>query len=224
MTRLVLFDIDGTLIHTHGVGVKAFFDTLKSEFRVEDSPEKYSFAGRTDRALVQEIFEQHGIKATEENFQRFFDTYVMWLDYRLRRSMGELTPGSDHFICSLLNHPNPPTIGLLTGNIRLGAEIKLRHFYLWDYFQLGAFGDESSNRNVLAKLALERGRKMLGRALKPEEVVVVGDTILDIACADAIGARCLAVCTGGSTFDELAERNTTWLAHNFCKIQSRVIL
>ena len=95
---------------------------------------------------------------------------------------------------------------------------------MWDYFQLGAFGDESSNRNVLAKLALERGRKMLGRALKPEEVVVVGDTILDIACADAIGARCLAVCTGGSTFDELAERNPTWLAHNFCKIQSRVIL
>lgn len=224
MTRLVLFDIDGTLIHTQQAGVRAFLNALKSEFNVANPTQEISFAGRTDKSLVREFFNFHGIEATEENFKRFFDSYVFWLDYMLRHTHGELGPGVDHFICNLKAQKNPPLIGLLTGNIRLGAEIKLHYFYLWEYFQMGIFGDESEDRNQLAALGLERGRALLGKDLKPEEIVVVGDTVLDVACAHSIGARCLAVCTGGSTHEELAQKKPEWLVQNLSKIQVRAIL
>ena len=224
MTRLVLFDIDGTLIHTQSAGVRAFFSALRSEFGIANPSENVSFAGRTDKSLVREFFNAHGIEPSDKNFKRFFENYVFWLDYMLRRSQGEIAPGADHFIHSLRVHKNAPKVGLLTGNIRLGAEIKLRHYYLWEYFEMGVFGDEDEDRNRLASIALQRGRELLGQDLKPEEIVVVGDTVLDVACAKSIGARCLAVCTGGSTQEELAAAKPDWLALNLSKIQAHTIL
>src|SRR6266566_3898763 len=101
MIRLVLFDIDGTLVHTGGAGVKAFATVFATEFNARDGFEKLKFAGRTDVSLVWE------------------------------------------FIGELKALPQPPLSGLLTGNIRLGAEIKLRHFDLWKEFETGAFADDS---------------------------------------------------------------------------------
>ena len=149
---------------------------------------------------------------------------MFWLDYLLRRTRGDVCPGVDHFVSDLQALPNPPMIGLLTGNIRLGAEIKLRHFYLWEYFSLGAFGDENEDRNQLASLALERGREYIGNDLQPEEIVVVGDTVRDIECAKSIGARCLAVATGGNSKDELLAENPTWTVDNLCHINAEDIL
>lgn len=224
MTRLVLFDIDGTLIHTRKAGVRAFFSALKSEFDITNPTEEISFAGRTDKSLIHEFFNNHQIEATEENFNRFFDSYVFWLDYMLRRTPGEVCPGADHFIYNLQAQKNPPMIGLLTGNIRLGAEIKLRHFYMWEYFQMGAFGDEDESRNQLAVIALDRGRKLLGDDLKSEEVVIVGDTSMDIECANAIGVRCLAVSNAGVPIEELKAMHPTWVAQNLGKIAVSTIL
>lgn len=224
VTRLVLFDIDGTLIHTHKAGVRAFVNTLRSEFDIDNPSQDISFAGRTDKSLIREFFTIHGILPSEENFSRFFDAYVFWLDYMLRRTHGEIGPGVDHFINSLKAQKEPPLIGLLTGNIRLGAEIKLRYFYLWDYFQMGVFGDENESRDKLAALALERGRSILGKDLAPEEIVIIGDTVFDVACAQSIGARSLAVCSGSCSSEELSKHNPTWLAPNLNKIQVRTIL
>ena len=99
--------------------------------------------------------------------------------------------------------PQPPLLGLLTGNIRLGAEIKLRHFDLWDVFEIGAFGDDHEDRDRIAAMAQQRGSRILGTDLTGNEVLVIGDTPLDIRCARAIGARCLAVATGGHPLAEL---------------------
>ena len=94
-------------------------------------------------------------------------------------------------------------LGLLTGNIRLGAEIKLRHFNLWDAFQTGAFADDHEERDQIAAVARQRGSRILGTELRGDEVVVIGDTPLDIRCARAIGAKALAVATGGAKLAEL---------------------
>src|SRR5689334_25015851 len=125
MIRLVLFDIDGTLVHTGGAGVKAFAKVFATEFNATDHFERLKFAGRTDVSLVREFFSFHHIAATPENFQRFFERYVFWLDDILSGSRTEMCPGVVEFIEQLNGLAMPPVLGLLTGNIRLGAEIKL---------------------------------------------------------------------------------------------------
>src|SRR5437773_8686101 len=124
MVRLVLFDIDGTLIRTDGAGVKAFAKVFATEFNAVDGFEKLKFAGRTDLGIVREFFSFHRIAPTQQNFKRFFERYVFWLDFILRQSKSEVCPGVWEFVSDLQHLPNPPLLGLLTGNIRLGAEIK----------------------------------------------------------------------------------------------------
>jgi phosphoglycolate phosphatase len=203
VVRLVLFDIDGTLIHTGGAGVKAFERTFATEFKINHGTEQMRFAGRTDSSLVREFFSLHGIPANADNFRRFFGTYVFWLDYLLAHTLGRTCPGAQEFLAGLRALPQAPALGLLTGNIQLGAEIKLRHFGLWDPFVIGAFADDHEDRNHLAEIARSRGSRLLGETLRGDQVLVVGDTPFDIQCARAIGARALAVATGGASRDEL---------------------
>jgi len=208
----VLFDIDGTLIHTRGVGVHAFGRTLEFEFNQPDVSHRIRFGGRTDTSLVREVFHHANIEHNCENVSRFFDAYVFWLDYLLTESnQGGACPGTRDLLAALRTLPTPPVVGLLTGNIRLGAEIKLRHFNLWQPFEMGAFGDDDEDRNRIADLALARGRKVLGDTLSGEEVLVVGDTPRDIECGRAIGAQVLAVATGGAKHAELESHQPDWL-------------
>ena len=115
-----------------------------------------------------------------------------------------------HWLDGLGRSAPPPTVGLLTGNIRLGAEIKLRHYGLWEYFRMGAFGDDEADRNRLAAVARQRGEGLLGRGLRREEVLVVGDTPWDIACAKHVGARVLAVATGPYPVPALQAHQPDW--------------
>ena len=211
MVRLVLFDIDGTLVHTGGAGIKAFARVFATEFGAQDGIERMKFAGRTDVSLVREFFGLHGIPATSANFERFFDRYVYWLDHILGHSHSAECPGMRDFIADLQALPEPPLLGLLTGNIRLGAEIKLRHFGLWDCFVTGGFADDDENRDHIAMAAKQRGGRVLGRELRGEEIVVIGDTPLDIRCGRAIGARVLAVATGGARYEDLAAHQPDWV-------------
>jgi phosphoglycolate phosphatase len=216
--RLVLFDIDGTLVHTGRAGVKAFAKVFATAFGATDGFERLKFAGRTDVSLVREFFGYHNISATAENFERFFEQYAFWLDHILATSQTEMCPGIREFISDLKAVPHPPLIGLLTGNIRLGAEIKLRHFGLWDAFVTGAFADDSEDRDQIAAVARDRGNRILGNNLKSDEVLVIGDTPLDIRCGRAIGARVLAVATGGATLQELIRHKPDWAVESLRKI------
>lgn len=210
MVRLVLFDIDGTLVRTGGAGVKAFAKVFDTEFGAKDGFERLKFAGRTDTSLVREFFGYHSIPATAENFQRFFEHYVFWLDQILREGSTEVCAGVPEFIRALQALPQPPVLGLLTGNIRLGAEIKLRHAHLWEPFVTGAFADDHEERDHIARIARERGSRILERDLRGDEVLVIGDTPLDVRCGRAIGARVLAVATGGAKLDELRSCQPDW--------------
>jgi phosphoglycolate phosphatase len=223
VVRLVLFDIDGTLIHTKGAGVQAFAMTFASEFHLAQGIEGVQFAGRTDPSIVREFFQREQIEPTAEHFQRFFDRYVFWLDYLLRKSQGGICAGVWNFIHNLQHLAQPPILGLLTGNIRLGAEIKLRHFYLWDNFAMGSFGDDHEDRNQLAGIARQRGNQLAGQRLQDDEIVVVGDTPLDVQCARSIQAKSLAVATGGATWDELAATKPNWLAKDLLEVSAEEI-
>jgi phosphoglycolate phosphatase len=212
--RLVLFDIDGTLVRTGGAGVKAFERTFASEFNLPKATREISFAGRTDTSLVRQCLAKHGIDPSPENSRKFFDSYVFWLDHLLRELPGQACPGVHECIQQFQALETPPALGLLTGNIRLGAELKLRRYGLWDFFKTGAFGDDHENRNELAAIAKTRGGGLAGRSLKGSEILVIGDTPLDVECANAIQARVLAVGTGGFTCAQLQACKPHWVAED----------
>ena len=218
MVRLVLFDIDGTLVRTGGAGVKAFAKVFSTEFNAADGFERLKFAGRTDLSLVREFFSFHQIPPTAQNFERFFDRYVFWLDHILPQGRSSVCPGVRELIRGLRALPQPPVLGLLTGNIRLGAEIKLRHLDLWDVFETGAFADDHEERDQIAAVACRRASRILGTALTGTEVLVVGDTPLDIRCARAVDARCLAVATGGHPLAELELHQPDWAVNDLSEI------
>jgi len=113
-----------------------------------------------------------------------------------------------------------PLLGLLTGNIRLGAEIKLRHFGLWERFATGAFGDDHEDRNQLAGIARRRAGQTLGRDVDGHEILVVGDTPQDIECARAIGASVLAVGTGGIRLDDLRAHRADWVVETLADVKA----
>ena len=221
--RLVLFDIDGTLIRTGGAGVNAFGRAFETEFQIANGAAQIKFSGRTDTGIAREMFLQHGVEPSPANLGRFFDSYVFWLDYLLTQTNGAVISGVWEFIHQLHELPARPAMGLLTGNIRLGAEIKLRHYELWELFRTGAFADDHEDRNQIAAIAKQRGSRLLNEDLRGDQILVVGDTQRDIQCARAIGAKVLAVATGGEKLDELKAHNPDWLVEDLTKVEAKAV-
>jgi phosphoglycolate phosphatase len=212
MVRLVLFDIDGTLVRTGGAGMKAFARAFDEQFGMADGTERLKFAGRTDVSLVREFFSHNRIEPSQSNFDRFFASYIHWLEKLILECNGEVCPGVKETIAVLESAPRPVGVGLLTGNIRRGAEIKLTHYKLWHEFKFGGFADDHEERDCIAEIAARRGGEHLKEPLGGDQVLVIGDTPLDIRCARAIGAKVLAVATGGAPLDELERHEPDWAA------------
>jgi len=200
---LILWDIDGTLLHSSGAGMKALQRALEAVFGKAGSLEGIDFAGRTDRVIIRQIFNRFGIEHSDENFTRYVDGYVAALPGSLAASNAVVLPGIEEILNRAADHPDVVQ-GLLTGNLRRSAEIKLGYHDLWDYFPIGAFADDSEIRDDLGPHALARARSHWGISFAPEQVWIIGDTPHDVACARAFGARALAVATGSSSAATLA--------------------
>ena len=204
----VLFDIDGTLLQTGGAGQLAFAETFTAEFGVRELSGAVPFAGRSDRAISMELMQLHGVIASEANWRRFRAAYLERLPAALVARRGRVLPGVAPLLQSLVAL-RQPLVGLLTGNVRAGAEQKLAHYGLMQHFSFGGFGDEKNERCDIAAAAVAEARRVAAaRHGGPRElsgVMVIGDTVHDISCARSIGAVAVAVPTGGASREELAD-------------------
>ncbi|MEE8328721.1 MAG: HAD family hydrolase [Thermodesulfovibrionia bacterium] len=200
MKKLILFDIDGTLVHTGGAGTlsmnKAFFE----HFGIQDAFKNILMAGKTDRQIMREGLIFHSLPYMDGNVELLVKGYLQNLRVEINNPRRKLQPG----IIEVLNvlRGREAVLGLLTGNLEQGAKIKLEAFNLNEYFLDGAFGSDHEDRDRLLPVALE---KFSGRGLSfsPGDCIVVGDTPLDVQCARIHGARCLAVATGPYTKEQL---------------------
>lgn len=200
---LLLWDIDGTLIDSGGAGMHALRVALARVFGIEGTFEDIDFGGRTDRWIMRRIFEKYAVPASPENFARYFAGYTAELPRQLANPHAVVLPGVRALLETAAAHPGVAQ-GLLTGNVRHGAEIKLGFHGLWTFFPFGAFADDSELRNDLGPHAVRRAREHAGLEFAPDRVWVIGDTPHDIACGKVIGARTLAVATGNHPVAELA--------------------
>ena len=192
---LYLFDIDGTLVDTGGAGMVALTEATREVFG-HDGP-LLDLAGSTDLGIVANIHAHFEIEPTRERIDTYFEVYLVRLDWNLTHGgfPGRVFDGVHELLGELASRPDA-SIGLLTGNTADGAASKMRHFGLAGHFPFGAYGSDHADRNQLGPIALERAALHAGRSFTATETWVIGDTPKDIACAHAIGARCLAVATG----------------------------
>lgn len=200
---LYLFDIDGTLVDTGGAGMAALNEATREIFG-HDGP-ALDLAGSTDLAIIANIHRHFEIEHTRERFHAYLEIYLHRLDWNLTHGgfPGRVHDGVSALLDELGGQPDS-AVGLLTGNAAGGAAAKMRHFGLAGYFPFGAYGCDHADRNRLGPIALERAAVHAGRSFSPGETWIIGDTPKDIACAHAIGARCLAVATGGFSAAQLA--------------------
>jgi phosphoglycolate phosphatase-like HAD superfamily hydrolase len=201
--HVCLFDIDGTLLSSGGAGRAAMGAALTTAFGVPNVMDEVPFSGRTDRAIGRDLFRINGVDESPENWQRFVAAYLEHLPACLHAHRGEVLPGIA-MLLQRLSARGDLAVGLLTGNLREGARLKLAHYGLFEHFAFGGFGDDHFERDAVAHEALQATRNHLDPSMAIESMWVIGDTPLDIACARAIGARVAAVATGWHSLAELA--------------------
>ena len=200
--KLLLFDIDGTLLASGGAGIQALEIAAREAFG-DGGLSGIEVAGRTDSGIARQLLAHHGHAVTPESVAAFLDRYVAHLARLLPLTAGRLLPGIVALLDALRGRPDV-VLALLTGNLARGAELKLMHYGVWHYFEFGAYADDHHDRNALGPFAQARALERHGIDFPPEHIYVLGDTPHDIACARAIGARAVAVATGGCTRAELA--------------------
>jgi phosphoglycolate phosphatase len=207
--KLLLFDIDGTLLTTDGAGRVAMRQAAKDLFGLDEDLTGITIAGNTDGGIVREVLVKNNLPSTDENIRLYVEAYFARLAINLSTIPGTVLPGINDLLDAI--DANSGAKGLLTGNIERGARLKLKTHGLGDRFEFGAFADDSFNRNDLGPFAKARAEAKYSHFFKPEDVFVIGDTPRDIACGKAFGARTVAVATGHYRADDLADFEPDYL-------------
>ena len=204
--KLVLFDVDGTLLTASGAGRRALDQALREVYGTAGPIEAYDFRGGTDPQIIRDLMklaglEEEAIAAGEAALYRRYETL---LESEVGDGRGvTVYPGIRELI-ETLHARADAVVGLLTGNIEAGARIKLRPTGLWPRFRLGAYGSDHADRTRLPQVAATRAQALLGRPFHGIDTVIIGDTPRDINCARAFGATAIAVATGWHSADDLA--------------------
>lgn len=205
--KLVLFDIDGTLLWTDGAGRRSMESALKEIFGRHGDP-TYRYDGKTDRQIAREQMRWAGVDDAEINarMDELFAAYLMRLETELIRdaAVSRLCAGIPVLLDQLESRTSA-VLGLLTGNMEHGARHKLHAVGVdFNRFRVNAFGSDHEDRPALPAVAQRRAEALLGTTMPGDQMVIIGDTPADIECGRALGVRAIAVATGRYTVDELA--------------------
>ena len=200
MNRLILFDIDGTLITAGGAGTRSMNRAFQALFGIEDAFRGISMAGKTDPQIMREGLKTQGYPHWDGNVDAMKERYLDFLKEEINNPDRKLKPGVQAALDVFKREGL--SIGLLTGNLEQGAAIKLKAFGIYDYFIAGAFGSDHEDRNELLPIAVRKFTDR-GYAFSSRECIVIGDTPRDVECAKIHGAYCIAVATGPYSIEDL---------------------
>jgi len=205
--RLVLFDIDGTLLDTQGAGRRGFHAALLDVFRTTGPIDSYRFCGRTDPEIARYLLTAAGVSEDQlvSELPRLWDQYLANLEVEVKDRPPQVCPGVIELLERIESDGDRLVLGLLTGNIEPGARLKIDSSGLgFSRFLLGAYGSDHEIRDQLPAVAVARAEAKTGHRFEGKSVVIVGDTPADIACGAQLGARSIAVATGLFTEEQLA--------------------
>jgi len=204
MKRLVLFDIDGTLLSAVGVSGRAFEAALQEVFGTVGDVEHYDYSGKTDPQIVRDLMRGAGLADREIDARMggMLERYRVLLGERLRPEHVQAKPGVSALLEALASDPRV-TLALLTGNLEPNARMKLAPLGVNHYFAFGAFGSDHEDRRRLPAVAVARAHEAVGERFLGKRVVIVGDSIYDVLCGRHLGVRAVAVATGRTTAEEL---------------------
>ena len=214
--RLFLFDIDGTLVRTAGAGRASMERSFEQIYGVSRGFEGVEMMGRTDPSILSEALKNHGLEYEEKGVEAFRELYYSILEHEIEvaRPGKQICPGIVELL-DAISCKSGIAMGLLTGNWKRSAHLKLHHFKLDTYFPFGAYGDDSALREDLVPVVIERFlRASCGTRLSPKEVYVIGDTPLDVQCARPYGVLTVAVATGFHSVEQLTESKPDFLFAN----------
>jgi phosphoglycolate phosphatase len=225
--RLLLFDIDGTLLSAGRAARESVLAALESVYGWKADPEaprrgRYDFSGKTDPQIVRElVMEELGREQCEAGLERALTLYLEQLRRRLTPEAVVPKPGIPQLLRRLSGEPRV-TMGLLTGNLEAGARLKLDPPGFNAYFPFGAFGSDSPDRYRLPPLAVERARLHSGLEFTGKSIVVIGDSIHDVACGRPLNVRAVAVATGPTPAELLAAERPDALLPDFSDVEAAI--
>jgi phosphoglycolate phosphatase len=216
--RLILFDIDGTLIDSGGAGTRSLNLAFERLFSIKDAFHGISMAGKTDTQIIKEGLIKHGI-STDGNPGAVIDSYLKHLRKEINNDRKHVKPGVQE-ILKKLSLMKDAALGLLTGNLEPGARIKLEPFNLNEYFPAGAFGSDDEDRNRLLPIAVKRFEELFQKRIGNDHCIIVGDTPRDVECAHIYGAMCIGVATGPYPIDTLIEAGADYVVKDLSDHQN----
>ena len=215
LKKYLLFDIDGTLVNTGGAGLKAMRSTVKNILGNEDLLIGYSFAGKTDAQIMNDMIRKSELDDKLEEMSKLFEqTYIENLKTNLKKSDNFRIYPNVNELLDLYQKNESYELALLTGNFETGAKLKLEHANLWKYFKWGAFGNLSEDRVQLAKDALKTITEK-EEMINTKNIFIIGDTTNDIRCGKAIDATTIAFTSGFEPEKKLRTQNPDFMVSDF---------
>ncbi|MBN2104532.1 HAD hydrolase-like protein [bacterium] len=218
--KLLLFDIDGTLLMSGGAGRSALNRAFTHVYGFDNGFQNVSMMGRTDPLIVKEVLKKHRIPWEENRIRTFQQVYYQFLEQELAapEPAKSLCPGITGLL-KKLSADKKIVLGILTGNWERGAYLKLRHFQIEHYFKLGAYADDAAERVDLVPVALKRFEMLYGQSIPSHHVYVIGDTPLDIIAARPHKARTVGVATGYHNKESIQQENPDIVFESFQDVE-----